>query len=96
MSINVGSLFLLSGPDNETYMFDDHESDLCPVCGYRRDFLRHNPSYTPKRRMGDFSATYDGFDIVSLGFRECAEGKLEGVAFDEFEVTKETKELLSI
>lgn len=65
-------------------MFDEEEYDLCPSCGYRKEFVKHNPAYTPKKRMRDFSVTYDGFSIVSLRFRDCVEETLKEVEFDEF------------
>lgn len=80
--------YLLYGQDNDTFMFDDEEYDLCPVCGYKKEFLKYNPHYVPKQRMRDYSSTYDGFSIVTAKFRDCISNKLDGVLFEEFDKNK--------
>src|SRR5688572_27879917 len=82
--------YLLYGQDNDTYMFDELvSSDRCLVCGCKTNFLQYNPDYKPKRRMRDFSATYDGFWIASAKLRNCIKEKCDGVAFEEFSSTKD-------
>jgi hypothetical protein len=89
--------YILSGPDNGTFMFRrESEVKRCPVCGYRVDFLAYNPEYEFRRREADkydgyvkrgadFSSTYDLYDIVSDHFRAfCLEQQYKGLAFGEF------------
>jgi hypothetical protein len=91
----------LSGPDNGTYMFRDRSGlKRCPLCGYRLDFISHNPDYQFRRREADqydgyvkrgadFSSTYDMYKIVSDRFRAfCMEQEYTYLAFGEFSKDK--------
>ena len=54
----------------------------CPTCGRKTDPDFVNPKYKAKRRAWDVGATYDGYDIVSKGFREfCRKHRWEGMLF---------------
>lgn len=85
--IQIGYTF--TGYDNDTYMFEDDSClDKCPACGYRTEFIVHNPKYAlgRKGRNSDISATYDGQLIVSKKFRDiCVSAGVRNVIFDEFE-----------
>lgn len=78
--------FNLSGQDNDSYMFSDFPTaESCDLCGYRMDFLKYNPNYYTGKILPDFSATYDGFWIVSQKFKEfCVRKNVPNLAFDKF------------
>ncbi|MBU0982129.1 Zn-ribbon domain-containing protein [Patescibacteria group bacterium] len=88
--------YSLYGPDNDSYMCSDCENihegmeglKACPNCGYRTDFQYVNKQFKMKRRVYDFSFTYDGYPICSLRFKEfCVRQKYRNLEFDEFDTT---------
>jgi len=82
--------YTLSGQDNDAYMFSKTETvERCVVCGYRLKFLAFNPSYEAGNSKADFAATFDGFWIVSLRFKEfCLAEEYKDLSFGEFEKDK--------
>lgn len=81
--------YLLSGDDNDSFMLDDEKNPDAPVCsncGYLLNFNYHNPFFKLKRKVYDFSYTYDGHCIVSLKFKEfCLRENYGHLEFKEFE-----------
>jgi hypothetical protein len=78
--------YVIRGPDNGTYMFDER-AESCRACGSRRDLLATNPRYAfPRRSKLDVSTTYDGQLIVSSRFKEWVDrAGLEGAVFHPFQ-----------
>src|SRR5262249_44975505 len=84
--------YSLSALDNRTHMFyydelPDHKK--CSACGYRLNFFSYNPDYELKRCRADYSATYDGYFIVTKLFKDfCLKQKYKGLVFGEFSKDK--------
>jgi hypothetical protein len=79
--------YCLDGQDNDTFMIDENSSlEVCPKCGYLKNFNYHNPFYKVKRKTYDFAHPYDVGTIVSLRFKEfCLRENYKGLIFKEFE-----------
>jgi len=60
--------FVLSGPDNDSYMLDGVEVWRCGTCGLPMDREVANPTFVLRDRRWDLSYTYDGYCIVSERF----------------------------
>lgn len=57
------------GHDNQSYMFIDGHPFACEQCGSK--YLNtYNPEMKLKKKTFDFSATYDGYTVVSKRFVE--------------------------
>lgn len=91
-NMNIG--YSISGPDNDSFMCSStdvvhenmHGLSVCPECGYRDDFFYINRKFRVKRRVYDFSSTYDGYSIISRKFKEfCERRKYQNIVFAEFE-----------
>lgn len=65
---------------------DDPKVPRCPACGFRTNFLSHNPLYRqPRKRKSDFLVTYDGSKIVTHVFRDfCLSEGYKGIRLPEF------------
>jgi hypothetical protein len=79
--------YSLYGQYNDTFMIDENSSlEVCPKCGYLKNFSYHNPFYKVKRKTYDFAHPYDVGTIVSLRFKEfCLRENYKGLIFKEFE-----------
>ncbi|MCT7944159.1 hypothetical protein [Shewanella septentrionalis] len=76
VSVNDNDSFMCSSSDR---VFDDVIGvKVCPVCHYRTNFDFVNQNFTIKRKIYDLSATYDGYYIASLKFKETIDR--EGIA----------------
>ena len=75
--------YCITGSDNNCNMYQDaFDVKKCNKCGYVTDFEYVNPTMKIKRRVYDFSYTYDGRSIVSLKFKEfCIRKNLTGIRF---------------
>lgn len=62
----------------------------CPTCGRKTDPDYVNPKFKAKRRTWDIGTTYDGYDIVSKGFRDfCRKQGWKGMHFHPLPADKE-------
>ncbi|MFG0454329.1 hypothetical protein [Shewanella mangrovisoli] len=97
--------FTLHGRDNDSNMCGSCDSlleevqdiPICSVCGYKTELYFINSLFRVKKREYDLSATYDGYNIASLKFKEtCQRLQLGGLEFlalpsdSEFFVIKPT------
>jgi len=63
--------YALYGPDNDSHFGDDASPESrCPACGYIFDRTYISPTLKIRRRVYDFSHTYDYGHIVSRKFAE--------------------------
>ncbi|ABK48626.1 conserved hypothetical protein [Shewanella sp. ANA-3] len=68
VSVNDNDSFMCSSTDR---VFDDVIGvKVCPGCHYRTNFEFVNQDFKIKRKTYDLSATYDGYYIASLKFKE--------------------------
>lgn len=84
--------YRILGADNNSHMYDEDEAKYkkCVKCGFVTDFEYVNPILKIKRRVNDFSYTYDGRAIASLKFKEfCTRKNLKGIRFLELPSDKE-------
>jgi hypothetical protein len=87
-TMNIG--YHLSGDDNDSFFIEDERSlnaPICSKCGRLLDSVNYfNPFFKLKRKIYDFSFTYDQRKIVSLKFKEfCIREAYDGLIFKEFE-----------
>ena len=85
-SINISdnNSFMCSSADR---VFEGMKGlSVCEACGYRTDFEYINHAFELDRKSYDLSATYDGYYIASLKFKECIQR--EQIANVEFTVLK--------
>ena len=83
--------YSIFGADNNSHMYEDaYDVKKCSKCGFVIDFEYVNPILKIKRRVNDFSYTYDGRAIASLKFKEfCTRKNLKGIRFLELPSDKE-------
>lgn len=79
--------YRLSPEENASYMYLGAPGPRrCPACGSVLDRNFVNQAFKLKRKVFDFSYTYDGCCIVSLRFREaCERLGLDGLTFLEID-----------
>ncbi|ALI99949.1 hypothetical protein [Rufibacter tibetensis] len=82
--------YILWGPDNGSEMFSDldtlTEAKKCSDCGFRVDYRETNNLFRIKRKVYDFSFTYDSIAISSLKFKEfCNRNNYGNIRFMELE-----------
>lgn len=80
VSVNDNDSFMCSSTDR---VFDDVIGvKVCPECHYRTNFDFVNQDFTIKRKTYDLSATYDGYYIASLKFKEAIHREgITGITF---------------
>ena len=80
VSVNDNDSFMCSSEDE---IFDNMDDlAVCEKCHYRTDFEFINSDFKLKLKTYDLSATYDGYYIASLKFKESlAREKISGIEF---------------
>jgi hypothetical protein len=76
--------YIMSGEDNDSYMFDQNDPDLlfCCKCGYVENVECIGKKFKLKKKKYDISETYDGHTVVSERFKEfCDKNGYKGLEF---------------
>lgn len=75
--------YLVYGQDNQSLMYYKAEGlRTCLECGYKIDFEYVNPKLRIKKRIYDFSYTFDKCCIVSAKFKKfCEENNYHNIVF---------------
>jgi len=98
-------MYLLDGPDNNSYMCCSEDTVhagmkgivTCIGCGYRTNFDYINRKFKVNRRVYDVSYTYDGYCIVSRKFKEIVDRyDIDGAIFQPLENDKDFFSLTSM
>lgn len=78
--------YLVYGQDNQSLMYYKAEGlRTCLECGYKIDFEYVNPKLRIKKRIYDFSYTFDKCCIVSAKFKKfCEENNYHNIVFFNF------------
>ena len=73
--------YYLMPEDNDSIMFESNEFNKCSNCGLKIDTVL-NLEMDLNMTKYDFSVTYDGYTIVSSGFKEfCEKEKIKNLTF---------------
>ena len=84
--------YVVTGPDNDSYMLDGinlPETKTCHGCGLLLNFEYHNPDLKLRRSTFDLSHCYDLGAIVSLRFKEfCTRYNYTGARFSSFHASQ--------